>query len=133
MPLQLRTNDVKTLEQFYTDRGMPFHVTVYDFSMMKYELVGGSIHQFRDGRKAAVYVYRGENNDFVICEMYLGTPSELPKDAVLRENKNKSFHIYKRNGLTSVFWPEDKVMCVLVSDIDPERIVQLAFAKANPG
>jgi anti-sigma factor RsiW len=133
MPLELRTNNVQDLEKFYTEHGMPFHVTVYDLSMMKYELVGGSIHQFTDSRKAAVYVYRGENNEFVICEMYLGTPSELPEDAALREHNYKSFHIYKRNGLTAVFWPEDEVMCVLVSDIDPERIIQLAFAKANPG
>jgi hypothetical protein len=132
MPLQLQTNDVQRLEQFYTDQGMPFHVTVYDFKMMKYELVGGSIHELKD-RKAAVYVYRGENNQFLICEMYFGTLTELPEHAELREHEKKRFHIYKRKGLTAVFWPEEKVICVLVSDIDPEEVIQLAFAKAKPG
>ena len=131
LSLQLRTNDVQKMEQFYTDQGMPFHVTVFDLRMMKYELVGGSIHKLNQ-RKTALYVYRGENNKYLICEMYLGTPSELPKNAVVRENKGKRFYIYERNGVTAVFWPEDKVMCVLASDIDPEEIVQLAFAKAKP-
>ncbi len=34
------------------------------------------------------------------------------------------------NGLTVVFWQEGAVTCVLTSDISPEEVVQLAFAKA---
>ena len=35
-------------------------------------------------------------------------------------------------GLTAVFWQEGAVVCVLVSDIETEEVVQLAFAKAMP-
>jgi hypothetical protein len=33
-------------------------------------------------------------------------------------------------NLTLVFWQEGAVTCVLASDIDPEELAQLAFAKA---
>ena len=33
-------------------------------------------------------------------------------------------------GLTTVFWQEGAVVCVLVSDTDAETVIQLAFDKA---
>ena len=64
--------------------------------------------------------------------MYAGKVGKLPKGATLRESKGIRFHIYQENGLTAVFWQEGAVVCALVSDIEPEQVVQLAFAKAMP-
>ena len=35
-------------------------------------------------------------------------------------------------ALTAVYWAEGDIICVLVSDIDSETLLALAFAKASP-
>lgn len=131
MSLELRTDDERRMEQFFIDRGLTFRTRVFDLAMMKYDLAGGRVHQLID-RKSALFVYRGEKNKVLLCQMYPGAIADLPEGAVIRENKGIRFHVYERGGIWMVFWPEDDVFCVLVSDIDPEELVQLAFAKAMP-
>jgi hypothetical protein len=48
----------------------------------------------------------------------------------MRENNGIRFHVYRKDGLTLVFWQEGTVMCVLASDAPGEEVIQLAFAKA---
>ena len=83
-------------------------------------------------RSRALFVYRGPANEKLVCQMFVGQVDELPKGATLRENKGIKFYTYQSNGVTAVFWQEGTVVCVLVSDIAPEEVVQLAFAKAMP-
>lgn len=130
LSLDLRTDDERRMEQFFADRGIPFRTRVFDLAMMKYELVGGRVHELIH-RDSALFVYRGEKNEILLCQMYPGRSSDLPEGALIRENKGIRFHVYKRENLTMVFWPEGNVFCVLVSGIDAERLVQLAFAKAE--
>jgi len=99
--------------------------------MMSYQLVGGRVQQ-PGARPRALFVYRGPANQKLVCQMYAGKVGELPKGATLRENKGIWFHIYQKAGLTAVFWQEGAVVCVLVSDIESEQVIQLAFAKAMP-
>jgi hypothetical protein len=117
------------MEKFFSDEGISFKTRVFDLGMMSYRLVGGRVHQLIN-RKSALFVYRGKGDTILVCQMYLGLVTELPADAVRRENKGIQFYIYRTNGLTVAFWQEGAVICVLTSDVDPEEVVQLAFAKA---
>ena len=56
--------------------------------------------------------------------------AELPPGAEERDHDGIRFIVYRRAGLTLVFWEEGTVVCVLASDGDPEEAVQLAYAKA---
>jgi DNA-binding transcriptional ArsR family regulator len=56
--------------------------------------------------------------------------AELPPPPSERVDDGIAFHVHAREGLTLVFWPEADVLCVLVSDGEPEALLQLAFAKA---
>ena len=133
LTLELNTGDVKQMEAFYATHGVPFKVHVFDLRRMNYRLVGGRVQYLR-GQPAALYVYRGPGNQILICHMYIGTASELPAGSVERENRGIKFHVYQVKGITTVFWQEGKVVCVLSSDIPAEDVVQLAFAKAKrPG
>ena len=130
LPLTLQTGEVKELERFFSARGVGFDTRVFDLGMMSYRLVGGRVHQLI-GRQSALFVYRGKDNQILICQMYPGRATELPAaGAVFRENNGILFHIYRVNRLTIVFWQEGTITCVLTSDIDPEEVVQLTFAKA---
>ncbi|MGH9838574.1 MAG: anti-sigma factor family protein [Blastocatellia bacterium] len=130
LPLMLMTGDVKEMERFFSAGGIAFDTRVFDLAMMNYRLVGGRVHQLLD-RQSALFVYRGKDNRILICQMYPGQVTELPPaGAILRENKGIRFYIYRVNGLAVAFWQEGAVTCVLTSEIDPEEVVQLAFAKA---
>jgi hypothetical protein len=55
-----------------------------------------------------------------------------PRAPTVCENKGIGFHICQKDGLSAVFWQEGAIVCVLISDVEPEAVVQLAFAKAMP-
>ena len=132
LPLQLATADVQAMERFFTAQGVPFPTRVFDLGMMNYTLAGGRVQFLRGRQPSAAFAYRGANNQSLLCQMYAGRVTDLPPGAVQRENKGFTFHIYQSRGLTAVFWQEGTVVCVLVSDISPEEVIQLAFAKAMP-
>ena len=131
LALQLSTRDVQQMEAYFAEHGVAFNTRVFDLGMMKYELAGGRVQD--PGRAPrALFVYRGPAGQKLICQMFVGQVGQLPPGATLRENKGRQFHTYQTEGVTAVFWQEGAVVCVLVSDIAPEEVVQLAFAKAMP-
>ena len=129
LALDLRTGDVKEMEAFFAASGLPFATRVFDLGMMEYRLVGGAAHRLKD-QPGALFVYRGPGGEELLCQMFPGTVTKLPAGAVRRENKGIEFYIYRSGALTAVFWQEGTIVCVLVSDIPTENVVQLAFAKA---
>ena len=131
LALELSTGDVKAMEKYFAEHGVPFNTRVFDLGMMNYQLVGGRVQQ-PGAKPRALFVYRGPANEKLVCQMFAGKVDELPKGATLRENKGHPFYIYQKDAVTAVFWQEGSVVCVLVSDIAPEQVVQLAFAKAMP-
>ena len=131
LTMELNTPDVKQMEAFFAKHGLPFTPHVYDLSAKNYELVGGRVQYLR-GQRTEWVVYRGPNNQDVVCQMYVGNVSELPVGFVEREHRGKKFHVYQTKGVTMVFWQDRKVVCVLISDMPSENVVQLAFAKAPP-
>jgi len=129
LPLQLQTQDVRLMERFFVEHGVPFPTRVFDLGMMGYRLEGGRVHRLA-GRLSALFVYRGEGGKILVCEMYPGHPRELPGGAELRENKGIQFYVYRAGRTTTVFWQEGDVVCALSSDADTEEVIGLAFAKA---
>jgi hypothetical protein len=130
LPLLLKTSEVREMERFFSEGDIAFNTRVFDLGMMNYRLVGGRVHQLLN-RQSALFVYRGDGGRILICQMYPGLVTELPPmGAILRENKDIRFYIYRVNGLTAVFWQEGAITCVLTSDLATEDVIQLAFAKA---
>jgi hypothetical protein len=127
--LDLETADPRTLQDFFAARGIAFETRVFDLGMMGYRVVGGRVHSL-SGRPSALFVYEAPGGKLLLCQMYLGRPSELPRAAEVRVNNGIPFQVYERDGMTLVFWQEGAVLCVLVSRIGAEEVIQLAFAKA---
>jgi hypothetical protein len=76
--------------------------------------------------------YRGPGDSRLLCEMFRGRMDELPPAPRTESNKGIAFRVYRHAGLTAVYWADGEVICVLVSDIDSEALLALAFAKAGP-
>jgi anti-sigma factor RsiW len=129
LALELQTSDVKEMENFFATHGVAGNTRVFDLGMMNYQLVGGRVEKFHH-QPAALFVYRGADNQILHCRMYPGAVSELPAGATPRENNGIKFQVYQKSGVTMVFWQEGKTVCALSSDLAPENVVQLAFAKA---
>ena len=123
------TSEGEELEQYFRDRGVAFQTRVLDLGMMNYRVVGGRVHDLA-GRPSSLFVYEGGDGQSLMCRMFLGRVESLPETDDVRENDGIRFFIYKRDGFTAVFWQEGDVVCALVSDIDSEEVVALAFAKA---
>lgn len=129
LPLAIETDDPRALEKFFVDRGVRFRTRVLDLAMMGYRLAGGAV--LDDGtQKRAFFVYRGEGNKLLACQMYEGDIRDLSGAPEVREHGDFTFLVYRAGDLTEVFWQEGTVTCVLVSDMPSEDVVQLAFAKA---
>lgn len=129
LTLESTATDPKELEAFFAAHGVPFATRVFDLGMMEYRLAGGRVHRL-GGAPSALFVYRGPTGEELLCQMFPGRVTALPPGAERRENRGIEFHIYRHEGKTAVFWQEGAIVCVLVSDIAPEAVVQLAFAKA---
>ena len=126
--LDVTAGDPAVLEQFFNGR-LPFRTRVFDLAMMRYSLAGGRIDQL-GGHSSAMYVYAGPDDRHLLCQMYLGTLSELPQPDERRTQNGIGFQIYTRGTHTAVFWSEAAVTCVVVSDMPAADTVALALAKA---
>lgn len=122
------TADPRALERYFTaEGGVPNRV--YDLDMMRYRLIGGRVQPHR-GQPGTLAVYRGDHGERVICEMYFAAPpSRAPGDR--RTHNGIEFTVYRQGDVIMVFWDEGPVTCVLAAIMDPEALLQLAFAKAQ--
>ena len=91
--------------------------------------MGGRVHELQ-GRKSALYAYRGPDRRIVLRQMLPGTLDELPPPDQVLEERGFTFQVYERGDATAVFWLEGEVLCVLVSDMPAPGLLALAREKA---
>ncbi|HEY5551134.1 MAG TPA: anti-sigma factor [Opitutaceae bacterium] len=131
LALQLHTTSADVMSAYFKGYEIPFPVRVLDPQLMGVELVGGRVIE-PDGQSRALVVYRSPSGQLFACEMLNGREAGLPAGATIREERGVRFHVYRDGGITSVFWREGPVVWSLVSDMDPEQLVQIAASQAKP-
>ena len=130
LPLAVHSGDARELERFFSEH-LDFHTRVYDLETMGYRIEGGDVVRL-NGRSSAMSAYVGPGDSRLLCEMFLGRTDELPPPARTVTHDGIAFHVYRRGAQTAVYWADGSVICVLVSDIDSQALLALAFAKAGP-
>ena len=130
IPIGVEARDPRAIEEFFARNGIGFTTRVFDLGMMRYTLIGGSVHRV-GSRLSALFAYRGPDDRLLVCQMYLGSVTELPPPDEIRENNGITFHVHREGNTTLVFWQEGDVVCVLASDASPDAVIQLAYAKAT--
>jgi anti-sigma factor RsiW len=130
LPLAMHSGDPKELEHFFSAH-LDFHTRVYDLDAMGYRIQGGDVVRL-NGRSSALSAYRGPGDSPLLCEMFLGRMDELPPAVRTVSRNGIAFRVYRRGALTAVYWADGEVICVLVSDIDSEALLALAYAEAGP-
>jgi anti-sigma factor RsiW len=129
LPLEIEASPPTQVEALFRRRGLAFRTRVFDLSMMNYRVRGGRVHRL-EGRPSALLVYEGGNGNLLVCQMYQGSLDQLPPGGEIRSHRGFTFRIYRQANVTSVFWQEGDVTCVLAGDIDGEQVIALAFEKA---
>lgn len=130
LPLAMRSGEPSELERFFSEH-LDFHPRVYDLGTMGYRIEGGDVVRL-NGRSSAVSAYRGPGDSRLLCEMFQGRMDELPPASRTASHNGIAFRVYRRGAQTAVYWADGEVICVLVSDIDSEALLALAFAEAGP-
>jgi hypothetical protein len=106
------------------------------FAPMEYNLVGmrvqpvGGLVEDIDGRQLLVTVYSGAGPS-VTCFTFLGTEADAPDDATVffDQTRDVRFYSFSRNGYNAVLHREGNVICLLVSDMTAQDLLQLARGK----
>lgn len=129
LALGVRSADVAVIEAWFRREGLRFETRVFDLGMMQYTAVGGRIHAV-NGQPSALFVYRGPAGQTLVCQMYEGRIIDLPAPTSRVSRNGIDFFVFRREGLTMVFWQEGDLVCVLAGEGDPQVVIDLATAKA---
>ena len=127
--LAVRTSDVAEVEAFFRRSDLGFETRVFDLNMMGYRVEGGSLSVI-DGRRSALFAYRGPGGETLLCQMYQADTAGLPAPTRRVTRNAIEFLVYTTGSLTVVFWQEGELVCVLVGEGDSQAILELAAAKA---
>lgn len=98
----------------------------YYLSSMHFKPVGGLVQDV-NGRRVLVTVFK-ESSASVTCFTFLGTEEDVPKDATVffDRGRNMNFYTFSRNGYNVVLHRKDDVICILVSQMPIEKLLDLA-------
>lgn len=97
----------------------------YDLAAMRLQPVGGLVQEI-DGRRVLVTVYRGAGPS-VTCFTFLGTEQDAPEDATtfFDASRNVKFYTFFRNGYNAVLHREGNVICLLVSEMTAQDLLDV--------
>jgi hypothetical protein len=98
----------------------------YYLSAMHFQHAGGLVRDV-GGRRLLVTVFTG-SGALVTCFTFLGTEEDAPKDAkvMFDQGRNMNFYMFSRNGYNAVLHRKDNVICILVSQMSTEELLDLA-------
>jgi len=93
---------------------------------MHVQPVGGAVQEI-NGRKILITVYTG-NNMSVTCFTFLGTEEDAPKDTTTSFDTAKKikFYAFSKDGLNAVFHREGDIICILVSNMPAQELLDVA-------
>lgn len=119
-------------ERLLRSVGGQFAPMGYDLSTMGLQVAGG-VAQELGGRKILVTIYKGEAPS-VTCYTFLGTEKDAPENAAIFFDPDKKIHFYafSQGGVNGVSHREGKVICILVSEMPMQTLLDLARSEAQP-
>jgi len=128
LPLQIETSEPTALGRYFEAEGVPSAVRTLDPAT--YRLRGGRIQRVLN-RKSSWSAYQGPGSKLFVFQVYSGNIGELPASPEIRSDREHRFHAYTHHGTTVVFWNENNLNWVLLSDASEEETIQLAQASVK--
>lgn len=104
----------------------------YDLSRLNLRAVGGATQEIQ-GREVLVTVYEGAIPSLT-CYTLLGTEKDAPPNSrvFFDPEKRINFYTFSQDGVNGVLHQEGELICILVSKMPAETLLQVARANASP-
>jgi hypothetical protein len=126
--LTLAESDLIAVENRLLARGADRPVRVIDLQMMGWSLVQADV--VNDPPQRTVFVYRHADGRVLICQMWRGSLSQLPRPVAVHRHREFAFQDYQHDTISMVAWEERGFVCVLGGRLPLDQIRELAIAKA---
>lgn len=128
--LEIRSDSPHAISRFFSERDIGFPVGAASLHVPGYRLVGARVHVL-GGHPSAFSVYRGRQNEILVCQMYEGRLTHLSSPSRVLEKGGVRLYVYLGADLTRVAWQDGPLVCVIVSNGAPGEVVGLALAQAR--
>lgn len=108
-----------------------FAPVALDLSIIQLHPVAGFFEKVGD-RDVLVTVYEG-NGRMMTCFTFLGSEADAPKGSkrLLDPDRKINFYAFSRGAVNGVLHAEGEVICVLVSNMEPAELLDVARGKAH--
>lgn len=98
---------------------------VLDLSPWGYQVLAQRSQEIR-GYRSRTFVYRGEQNEYLLAQEFEGAKFFPPRGAKALHAANRDFVSYSQTGVTLVAWKERGLVCMIASSLPRERLLKLA-------
>jgi len=108
-----------------------FAPVAYDLSTMNLHLVGRLVQEIAN-RKVLVAVYKGQGS-MLVCYTFLGSEEDAPAIAEIFFDAEKKMNFYQffHAQTNAIMHREGRVMCILVSQMPMDQLLDIARSKAH--
>ncbi len=85
------------------------------------------------GKTGRVFVYRGENSEYLLAQEFEGVEITPPRHSEGMQLSNVDFVSYTREGINLVAWKDKDLLCIIASELPKEKLLDLAQQIAARG
>lgn len=96
-----------------------------DLSPWGYQVLARQTKQVK-GQEARVFVYQGQEKEFLVAQEFEGADIPPPRDANIIRASNRDFVTYSQEGVNLIAWKEKGFVCLIASTLPKEKLVGLA-------
>lgn len=98
---------------------------VLDLSPWGYRMLARHSQELR-GYRGQAFVYRGEQNEYLLAQEFEGAKFFPPRGAKALHVAHRDFVSYSQAGVNLVAWKEKDLVCMIASSLPRERLLKLA-------
>lgn len=96
-----------------------------DLSPWGYQVLARQTKQVK-GQEARVFVYQGQEKEYLVAQEFEGADIPPPRDANIIRASNRDFVTYSQGGVNLIAWKEKDFVCIISSTLPKEKLVGLA-------
>jgi hypothetical protein len=105
---------------------------ILDLSPWGYQVLARHSQRF-GGYQGRLFVYQGEQNEYLLAQEYEGAEIKIPTRAKATKAANLEFVSYSEGGVNLVAWKDKDLLCIIASSLPQEKLLHLAQQIATPG
>lgn len=103
-----------------------------DLSPWGYQVLARHSQRF-GGYQGRLFVYQGEQKEYLLAQEYEGAEIKIPTRARATKAVNREFVSYSEGGINLVAWKDKDLLCIIASSMPQEKLLHLAQQIATPG